>query len=167
MTRIAKTFSKFVCFFVPGGFNIVQYVKRGIYRLQMTKSESIGLWNGNQFHGFRWKNDLIIFGHCQTKTGSVDEGGGTPFPFGIYTSHILGIPIVAQTSQRKGKFRYTVANKSCRKELILVHKWPFLGLGCHPWILITIPCPPTKFIRFSWTISTSSNFFIRGHLYIT
>ena len=54
----------------------------------MTKGESIGLSNANQFHGFKQKNDFIFFGHYQTKTDSVDKGGGTPFPFGVYTSHI-------------------------------------------------------------------------------
>ena len=43
-------------------------------------------------------------------------------------------------------------------ELIFVHKWPFLGLGWHSWVLIPIPCPPSILTIFSW--AQSSNFFI-------
>ena len=37
-------------------------------------------------------------------------------------------------------------------ELTYLHKWRFLGLGWHPWILIPTSCSPIILTNFSWVI---------------
>ena len=51
-------------------------------------------------------------------------------------------------------------------ELIYVHRWSFLGLGWHPWLLIPIPCPPNILTIFSWAKSSKFSYLMNKKRFV-
>ena len=72
----------------------------------------------------------------------------------LFVFHVMGM---LQIYLHDSTLQSTCQTIAMILELILLHKWSFLGLCWHPWILIPIPCPPSVSSRFSW--AKYSNFF--------